>query len=68
MHEHDITEQAFKNGYEKGKQDVAKEIINKLIKTLDDNEFPYRDSGFWVVDCDLLTDLIREFKQKYIGE
>ena len=66
MKEHDITEQAFKNGYEKGKQEVAKEIIAEF-KGLVLN---------YVQDRDLLLVAFKnaveyaeaEIKKKYIGE
>jgi hypothetical protein len=37
MDEHDITEQAFKNGYEKGKQDAVKWIpVSERLPTIYD--------------------------------
>ena len=63
MKDYDATEQAFKNGYEKGKQEVAREIFeefDKLIITLEigDNEKAS------VLDYNKYTEL----EKKYIGE
>lgn len=58
MKDHDITEQAFKNGYEKGKQEVAREIFDAI------------DDLIWDYDthpCRELRDEIAELEKKYIG-
>lgn len=66
MKEHDITEQAYKNGYEKAKQEVAREIVAE-----------FRDLVLkYVQDRDLLLVAFKnavnyaetELKKKYIGE
>lgn len=44
MDEHDITEQAFKNGYEKGKQDA--------VKWIPVSEPPKKDGRYLVYDGD----------------
>ena len=55
---------------EQAKQEVASEIIDALIKTVDDNEFPCdtHDRIMWVVNSDFLTKFINDAKKKYIGK
>lgn len=54
MKEHDVTEQAFKNGYEKGRQDVASEILKEF------SQFRALSPKF----CEVYY----TFEKKYIGE
>lgn len=63
MKEHDVTEQAFKNGYEKGKQEVAREIFEELGEVF--LTIPLKDG-----EKATLVDFKRyaELKKKYIGE
>ena len=39
MNEHDAFEQAYKNGYEKGREDALKEIFAEIEKTIADLEY-----------------------------
>ena len=39
MNEHDAFEQAYKNGYEKGRADAAAEIFAEIEKTIADLEY-----------------------------
>lgn len=66
MKEHDVTEQAFKNGYEKAKQEVAEEIIAEF-KSLVLNYVQDRDL-LLVAFKNALEYAETELKKKYIGE
>ena len=66
MKDHDVTEQAFKNGYEKGKQEVAKEIIAEF-KDLVLNYVQDRDL-LLVTFKNAVKNAEAELKKKYIGE
>ena len=66
MKEHDVSEQAFKNGYEKAEKEVAKQVIDEFKSMVID----------YVKDKDLLLVAFKnavayaeaELKKKYIGE
>ena len=58
MKDHDITEQAFKNGYVKGKQEGAKEILMEI----------YDLSKHSRKDMRIAYSAFAELKKKYIGE
>jgi hypothetical protein len=62
MNEHDATELAFKNGYEKGKQEVAREIFEEIERSTIDIKF--EQVAFSAIRSTKLDIL----KQKYTGE
>ncbi len=82
MKEHDATEQAFKNGYEKGKQEVAERYMLKadgsleMIPTVESVISEFKGLVLnYVQDRDLLLVVFKnaleyaeaELKKKYVG-
>ena len=63
MKEHDVSEQAFKNGYEKGKQEVAKEIFEEIKQKR--RELWYTNE-YTMFQCWCKAE--EEIEKKYIGE
>jgi hypothetical protein len=62
MNEYDATELAFKNGYEKGKQEVAREIFAEIAEIADQlMNTPYYSIGDAIHD-------IAELNKKYTEE
>ena len=66
MKDHDATEQAFKNGYEKGKQDVAKEIFAEIEPLIPKNtNGDYEDFPIYLYVINEIGERIAELKKKY---
>lgn len=75
MKDHDATEQAFKNGYEKGKQEVAKELLDEIETKINSLIDFYRHHTTVLSNVRAKVDaffeidgFIAELKKKYIGE
>ena len=58
MKEHDAVETAFKNGYEKGKTETAREIFEEFKEYIS----PHKLGAF---NCIYINDVIYELKKKY---
>ena len=63
MKEHDATEIAFKNGYEKGKADGAREIFAEIYRTHEDCIVILGDMGYF--QPSKFVQKITELKKKY---
>ena len=69
MKDYDATEQAFKNGYEKGKQEVAREILQEIKPLIPKNtngDYEGFPTCFYVINE--IEERIAELEKKYIGE
>lgn len=72
MKVHDMTEQAFKNGYEKGKQEVAREIfevINDIVESWKVVEYS-KETGDVIrtsYNGTMVAKCLAELKKKYTG-
>lgn len=63
MDKYTVTEQAYKNGYEKGQKDAAKDIITELLK----NTQPTFDKGGKPIirlNADFALDMCKKFGVK----
>ena len=64
MNEYDATEIAYKNGYEKGKQEVAREIFEEIANMMVLQHGFNEKQIFAHIDFELL----KELKKKYTEE